>query len=123
MNLTDEQLNIAICEWRGWTDIGSNGFGFAPTPLLKYGVAHKQQLPSHITGVEALGNMHEAEKGLESVDALESRREFISHLMRLVGVSPDMEGKWSFVQDFALTHSTARQRAVALLRVVKPELF
>lgn len=112
---SDEELNIAICEWRGWRDchyslasvidddpFSSRKFiGIPPS-----GVTHKK-LPSHITGIEALGNMHEAEKGLNP-EQLNQYRHSLS----------DVCGGYTVA-----VSATARQRAIALLRVVKPEIF
>ena len=55
-----------------------------------------------------------AEAKIESVDKVLERRAYVSRLMEIVGVSPDMNGKWSFVQDFALLHATPAQRIDAL---------
>ena len=112
INLTDEQLNIAICEWRGWTRrVGSIDW------LNKIGIrvgAH--QLPSHITGIEALGNMHEAEKGL----TYENHIRFGQKLAQICG-DDFYEYKTHWSRD--AVSATARQRAIALLRVVRPNLF
>jgi hypothetical protein len=105
-DLTDEQLNIAICEWRRWK-IHEDGYGFAPNMP-----AFCMLLPSHITGIEALGNMHEAEKRLTR-----------EQLMRYTDTLCDECGSDRDPDIAMLICLTARQRAIALLRVVKPEVF
>lgn len=70
---------------------------------------------------EGLQVCHEAEKLLVPVEMVLERREYVFELMQLVGVSSDMQGKWSFVQDFALFHATYEQRLGCLCRVWWPE--
>lgn len=103
MNLTDEQLNIAICEWRGICPEGWFGV-IGPDG---------EDLPSHITGIEALGNMHEAEKGLDE-------RQYIQWAIHLNQLWLDDNHGSRIVRSAS---ATARQRAIALLRVVKPGVF
>lgn len=91
MNLTDEQLNIEICKWRGW----------------KF-----ESRTSHITDLNA---MHEAEKGL-TVSQAESFGMFLEEQLN------ENCGHECAAQCYDW-HATSRQRAIALLRVVKPELF
>lgn len=108
--LTDEQLNIAICEWRGWKSVVFNaptGKFWGKAPNGKYALTEP---PSHILGLEALGNMHEAEKGLTKEQKY------------LVGKYCDQLEKECGSRELAY-FATARQRAIALLRVVKPEAF
>lgn len=109
--LTDEQLNIAICEWRGWEKASSGGW---IAPATRHGATSK--LPSHITGIEALGNMREAEKGLTE----NQKQDYANQIATELKAERVL---WKEVDDFAILSATARQRAIALLRVVKPEVF
>lgn len=90
--LTDEELNIAVGKFTG-------------NPFKNYTV-----------GIEALGNMHEAEKGLTP----EQAQKYFLFVRAGVGIPP--EGEEVTIRNFYI-HATARQRAIALLRVVKPEVF
>lgn len=123
-NLTDKQLNIAICEWRGWKyekhevnlgDIVDSiewELGWVPPEGVTQNP--KQILPSHVTGIEALGNMHEAEKRMTDGQRFEFYRHLLSECDADASNGHDVKNA---------IHATARQRAIALLRVVKPELF
>lgn len=112
MTLTDEQLNEEICKWRGWTwqDIGNGQL------RLKLTTDWNKPLPSHILGPEALGNMMEVEKGLTK----QEWRSYFDALMEVTEINDS-----SITADWCrnLVSATARQRAIALLQVVKPELF
>lgn len=116
--MTDEQLNIAICEWRGYYQINPP-FGWLPPDSIG-DLPIMVHLPSHITGIEALGNMHEAEKGLIA----QQLHEFNCALDRVI-TQDDKDAHWSpsRTPESYKWHATAHQRAIALLRVVKPELF
>lgn len=112
MNLTEEQLNIAICEWRGWKPRLSN-LPVERNLWLSPDGTHERVafgLPSHIIGIEALGNMHAAEKWLTKEQKY------------LVGGYCDLLEKECGSRELAY-FATARQRLIALLRVVKPEVF
>jgi len=104
--MTDEQMNIAICEAIGWTDIKHypiNDVWWGRNPAT----GELDFLPQHINGIEALGNMHEAEKILTPHQA------------------PEYADKLSFCADRAYDYpasylplsSTSRQRAMAWLRI------
>ncbi|HEX3800232.1 MAG TPA: hypothetical protein VH413_16170 [Verrucomicrobiae bacterium] len=60
--------------------------------------------------------IHQIEALLLDVSAIEVKRSYVNHLMNIVGVSPNMNGKWSFIQDFALIHATKFNKAQAMLR-------
>lgn len=116
MTLTDEQLNLAICEWRGWefqsNDPQPNESVRPPSgPLVRY-----SSVPSHIIGIEALGNMHEVIMSLNN-----NMRDLVNdQLVEDTGAGVDS----TELSDLdAAINATARQRAIALLHVVKPELF
>ena len=99
--MTDEQINIAIAEACGWTDIHddptwgwlgrppkSSGSGW---PILPY--------------CECLNAMHEVEKMLGDPAI---RREYVYLLGRIVNAC----GRFDAI------HATARQRAEAFLRTI-----
>jgi len=106
----DEQLNLALCEWRGWKDIHfSECWGNVTIGTLEEPQTNSyKRLPNHITAPESLGLVHEVEKGLTH----EQNMLWISYIDELV----DFDG-------LAARRATARQRVIALLMTVKPELF
>lgn len=122
-DLTDEQLNIAICEARGWKKVMHDCWEKNGSYAGTCGRSDYAQLPSHITGIEALGHMAEAEKALDSL-SMDERSKWLDYLA--------MECEWPntknaadlrFETHYLSVRATARQRAIAFLRVVKPELF
>jgi len=140
--LPDSELNQHICEWLGLTGFfvlmkrglyyRKDAAGYTSNiseawrvteavanqyvyPYDEPVTKHPAPLPSHILGLEALGNMHEAEKRLETEEQIEAYLEALTD--ECGGDTP--KGKASFTACFA----TARQRATALLLVVKPEVF
>jgi hypothetical protein len=111
--LTDEQLNHHLCEWLGWTDfyqIGDRRFGIPP--LQKNNGDNYRLIPNHLSGIEALGHVHAAEKMAFN----ESPKLWTEYLdVQLPAVVAE--------SDNAVECATARQRTIAILRVVKPEIF
>lgn len=147
--LTDEQFNEEICKWRGWKWVAYTdfrGFPFADfmspqmalhptayvgTTILTCGAHNFREPdgsetkgnwrtyapPDHILGPEALGHMNEAEKGLGPIQRARYAEQ-LTHMIR------DQETVAGFNDErFVLLHLTARKRAIALLRVVQPEIF
>jgi hypothetical protein len=104
--MTDEQINAAIAEACGWTEIGeceNGGFRLRGLPSDRF-EAHRKPIPNYCTDLNA---MHEAEKTLTDyeqiyayVDYLQNRDDWHTHLLLLA------------------THITARQRAEAFLRTL-----
>lgn len=58
------------------------------------------------------------EKAFSSVDNLHDRQNYISELMKEVKVTPDMQGRWSFIQDYILAHATWQQRLDVFCKVI-----
>ena len=73
------------------------------------GFARKEVLETEIPYLISL-----AEAELNGVENIFAKREYVFNLMNQVGVSPDMHGKWSFIQDFALLSANPAQRIDAL---------
>ncbi len=91
--MTDEEINVAICKLRGIEE----DFGFI-------GGSHIwEKLPDHINGIEALGHMHEAEKELMG-DCEIKWHKYKCSLYQII--EPHRH----------VLHSTAKQRAIALLK-------
>lgn len=117
MTLTDEQLNLAMCEARGWTgpfeeeDGALMGHHAVPgTEFLGWDI-----LPDHVEGIEALGNMHEAEGELtEDECELYDFNLNSPENNRQENEPPCADFEWRY---------TARQRCIAWLRVRKLEIF
>ena len=104
--MTDEQINVAIAEACGWTEIHDSGvwhhhklWGYPPLKPGQGGNSY-QYLPDYCNDLNA---MHEAEKTLSGTDM------FVMgiHIERLVS----RHGQHYF-------HATARQRAEAFLRTL-----
>ncbi len=95
--MTDEQINAAIAEACGWTDIdGLSAKGLMGKPPQK--LCSFNYLPNYCTDLNA---MHEAEKHLETDN-------WYDYALRLNEVC------WHW----ALIHAPARQRAEAFLRTL-----
>lgn len=124
---TDEELNVTICEWAGFTirevcrnpnrivwDVlapdgsrrGDFGGPLDWVPSLTDAIIY---LPNHITGREALYWCHEAEKKLD--DSQIDR--YKNHLCVLI----------THPEERISQCATPRTRALALCHVIKPELF
>jgi hypothetical protein len=126
------ELNIAICEWLGWKKVtlpnsryqcGSHGCKNDThirwvheddrySPILHEG---QSNLPDHILGLTALGNMALAEERLTE----DQRHPFIWNLSFLVGCIHADPDKNSWLK----LHASALHRCIALLQTVKPEMF
>lgn len=144
--LTDEELNIAICEWRGCTfwlklrdiyegmvcPIWNGGTPFGQTAPAEYwrqipwqeavGKKFCNRLPNHVVGIEALGHMHEAENVLR--EKQHAYDVFIDWLVKVASPNHDRLGKEYSDEDIRhAVFATARQRAIALLHLINPEPF
>lgn len=96
--MTNQELNIAIAEACGWTDIPIIGGMYGQTPIPDY--------------CNDLNAMHEAEKTLTK----DQQIDFSVQLGRLVTTHlPASRAAW---MDYAIAHATARQRAEALARTL-----
>jgi hypothetical protein len=95
--MTNEQINIAIAEACGWTDI-DRGRGFRPV-AKEFNDESKSFIPDYCNDLNA---MHEAEEVLTR-DQIEV---FCEQLL------PKHHGIWWGI------HTTARQRAEAFLRTI-----
>lgn len=95
--MTNDQINAAIAEVCGWTEIGNCDCGFRMSGMPPYWAAHKKHLPDYCTDLNA---MHEAEKVLTTFD------EWDIYCVHLGDTHP------------SCAKATARQRAEAFLRTV-----
>jgi len=96
--MTDEQINIAIAEACGWTEIdGLSAMGFMGKPPHK--LCSFDYLPDYCNELNA---MFEAEKSLTR----EQIEVYCQHL------KPENYGDWWGI------HTTARQRSKAFLRAL-----
>jgi len=125
--LTDEQLNIAICELLGWTVAIDQSHPYWKNRGWKMrGVFDEPvwtTLPDYISDLNA---MHAAEKA----NGLHNRANDKSSRFSWMLAHPDEEFRWEelgkpqHLDDVCrASRATARQRAIAFLQVVKPELF
>lgn len=97
--MTDEQINAAIAEACGWTDIGECACCFKLRGYPPEYSAHKKHIPNYFTDLNAV---HEAENCL----SLDDRNHYIDALGTIY------KGSWEFAT------ATARQRAEAFLRTL-----
>lgn len=117
----DEYLNQKLCEWLGWKQCDPSLFKTDLFYLRGHGFRTRAQLPDHINGESALGHCHEAEKRL----SLYQKMQYAEKLYRLpdIGTLRDCEDETDFETVFQLIHADGRQRTVALLLTVRPEIF
>lgn len=108
---TDEEMNVAICEWLGW-EVLKEGYGAFEWGWFNEASHNPPKcLPNHVTGIEALGHLHEAEKRLRTPMGDESDR-----------MVEDRMHRYAELLNYAID-ATSRQRAEALCRIIKPSLF
>jgi hypothetical protein len=104
MTPAEQELNIALCEWRGFSysyDAGGDKYWDQP-------------VPNHISDISSLGHVHEAEKRL----TWQQTCDYTKRLEFTVVPAPptaNVEGQ--------IWHATAKQRTIALLTVVNPEFI
>jgi len=102
--MTDEQINAAIAEACGWTDIFEHPeFGLMGVAPETHGCRTAIEDYTH-----DLNAMHEAEKVLKGYKQVAT---YVWHL----GINA---GDWSTGENMMTTHATARQRAEAFLRTL-----
>lgn len=95
--MTNEQINAAIAEVCGWTEIGSCDCGFKISGMPPYRSAHKKHIPDYCAD---LNEMHDAEKVCR------------------------VDRNWIYLNELDLVcrvdavYATARERAEALLRTL-----
>lgn len=117
----DEQLNLALCEWLGWAPWSAENVGAAARLFngdVWYRLPHEDtiatpaQIPNHISAPESLGLVHEVETTLTTKQQL-----FYQGNLSIVSGNSKTPGQWYNI------HATARQRVIAILQTVKPEIF
>lgn len=95
--MTNEQINAAIAEVCGWTEIGICDCGFKISGIPPYRSAHKKHIPDYCAD---LNEMHDAEKACR------------------------VNRNWIYLNELDLVcrvdavYATARERAEALLRTL-----
>lgn len=113
MNMTDEQMKIAIAEacgikvYRRGDILGWRNEAFEHHPCKGNG----SELPDYLNDLNA---MHEAEKALCSSDCAKYR----DSLSQNTNIFDDMVGACI---DWRLVHATARQRAIAFIKTLNLE--
>ena len=107
--MTDDQINAAIAEACGWTEISNCTCGFKISGMPPYRSAHKKHIPDYCTD---LNEMHDAEKVLINFN---KERDFWFHVRELLEF-PDAESDWDGFYFFEAIHATARHRAEAFVR-------
>lgn len=115
--LTNDELNVEVCKWLGWTHVklsADEELGQLEEMIWQHPngtYVRDCYLPNYITGIEALGHMHEAILKLDD----KQKCQFNGELMRV------FENETFCLHN--TINATARQRCIALLRVVNPSLF
>ena len=104
----DEQLNIAMCEWMGWR---KSPFGWCAPETNELCTP-----PNYLSDDSPRRLLNEAEARL-TPDQWNDR---CLNLMRLTMPGVEYEDAWS-ERDYV--SASARQRTIAILRIVKPEIF
>lgn len=121
---TDEHLNLAMCEWMGWTFDPSCGPLGAPwrkpnTPAWDGDSwsGRAEALPNYLSDDSPRRLLNEAEARLTDV-------QFIRFAATLNGLwladNPQPANKMGLLRTVS---ATARQRTIAILQTIKPELF
>lgn len=95
-DLTDEQLNIAICEWLRWKeirkDVNATPSMGQPFPYIGFhDIFGYRTLPNHVTGVEALGHLHAATYDLK----YEIRQRIVMELHKFYGAGYITDSHWA----------------------------
>ena len=125
--MTDADLNAHACALAGW-EYAPTTDGAKDRPWRNHSKMQRlaeHQLPSFLTGPEALGNV----AGLEAkLIRLNDRSRYVVELWCVVSGQSKDEFNWPICGPnsdtvFALITATPHQRLLALLRVLKPELF
>lgn len=113
----DEYLNQKLCEWLGWK-VHPKNKGLVIDPRFPNSVQPFGTMPDHINGESALFHCHEAEDKILTTQKL--RDKYKDNLtIRMPGEGTTQNG-WTWKHTY---HATARQRTVALLLTVMPEVF
>lgn len=119
--MTAEELNIAICKARGWTNLvecDDQGMrywkGLTPGAMRDY---PKEEIDNHVNGIKALGHLHKAEKELLTSD--DQWETYQIGLYNLITKQPlDNYVHWSDRGAVNICHATSHQRAEALARTL-----
>lgn len=107
-DMSDEQLRVEIAEWCGWRNITRVTDGHLMAEHDDFICAH--QLPNYPHDLNAV---HEAEKKL-SREQQWKYAEILSD-----GIDEAICDNETYVAYFMLAHSDARQRCIALVKVVR----
>jgi len=116
----DAELNLALCEWLGWKPHSElDNRWCAPHQTTAPLVVDLIPLPNHITAAESLGRVHEVEKKLQNQELA-----YQDNLAGIVDAGDESTYWWEACHyRHRLITATARQRVIALLQTVKPEIF
>ena len=116
MNLTDEQLNVSICEWMGWTNIGRH---FEPsglvsgTPPNPHHAKHLELIPNYLSDDSPRRLLNEAEARLTE----QQFEDYYEAVESMTPVGRPQHKRRAFLS------ASARQRTIAILKTVNPEMF
>jgi hypothetical protein len=110
MTPAEQELNVALCEWRGW----KNNLDILDCWNDPQGFVHAN-LPNHIDDITSLGHVHEAEKGLTD-EQYNTTYWSLLHSRASVGYGV---GEGNSIPRRVLS-ATAKQRTIAILTVVNP---
>lgn len=116
--MNDEQINAAIAEACGWTDIGECTCGFKLRGYPPEYSAHRKHIPNYCSDLNA---MHEAEKVLDGVHSWNGEEHhwnaeeaYMGHITNIIVRNSGQK----ISDDWQLVCATARQRAEAFLRTL-----
>lgn len=112
MTQSEQELNIAMCEWRGWTEWKPEpSTPFHNRMWIKDGEVNPfLRLPNHIDDITSLGHVHETEKGLSDEQWTD-----YANLLYYITYVPNAKDR-----DRRMLQSTAKQRTIAILSIVNP---
>lgn len=130
---TDEQLNLAMCEWMGWKRHAISkadpfvcercGMHYARSIWREWEVAYlwcpkdgQESPPNYLSEDSPRRLLNEAEAQLTAIE----RINYVDNLNRCDGFYNAANDRQ---QLFRFASATERQRVVAILQTVKPEMF
>ena len=114
MNLTDQELNLAMCEWMGW-EKAETGLWYLFGAVSDDGLPghYDTELPDYLSDESPRRLINEAEARLTE----DEKDAFCDRLER------DLIDAGMHQRKFKMISATARQRVIAILQTVKPEIF
>ena len=116
MNLTDQELNLAMCEWMGW-EKAETGLWYLFGAVSDDGLPghYDTELPDYLSDDSPRRLLNEAEARLTE-DEWQRYSRALNHMA--CRITCGNKGLCGYT-----ISANARQRTIAILQTVKPEIF